>query len=188
MLARCTPLVAILLAVGLAFATLSGLGCAHPQAATNPAPAAPAPTAAATPEAPAAFDPACASSFEPGLDPASDLARLAAACAAPAGLKAVTPVKVGGAQGQGDDAERFVFRGRADRCYRVLAVGSPEVTDLDIAIVDAEGRLAAADISSDRFPTAPPSGFFCLGADQVFTIQIGVRAGSGGYVAQVWGQ
>jgi hypothetical protein len=66
-------------------------------------------------------------------------------------------------------------------------VGSPEVTDLDIAVVDAEGRLAAADLSDDRFPIAPPTGVLCLKSDQLFTIQIGVMGGSGSYLVQVWG-
>ena len=136
---------------------------------------------------PPPYDPACSSTFQPGLDPASDLVRLTSACAASAGLKAVTPVRVGSEQGEGAAAERFSFRGRAGRCYRVFAVGSPEVTDLDVAIVDEEGRLAAADVSGDRFPIAPPTGFLCLGSDQLFTIQIGVMAGSGSYLVQVWG-
>jgi len=127
----------------------------------------------------------CSASFEPGFDPVSDLARLTAACAAD--LEAVTPVKVGDEQGESADAERFSFRGRAGRCYRVFAVGSPEVRDLDIAVVDAEGRLAAADLSGDRFPIAPPTGYLCLKSDQLFTIQIGVMGGSGSYLVQVWG-
>ncbi|MCK6587780.1 MAG: hypothetical protein HUU21_04735 [Polyangiaceae bacterium] len=149
-------------------------GCAHTE---EDAPAA----------SPKPYDPTCAASFQPSLDTASDLVRLTAACAAPAGLEAVTPVKVGSKQNRDAPAESFSFQGRAGRCYRVFAVGGPDVKDLDIAIVDAEGRLAAADLSDDPFPMAPPTGFLCLGSDQLFTIQIGVMAGSGSYFVQVWG-
>jgi hypothetical protein len=163
------------------FTALSALsGCAHAEGdarvdnASNASNASPEPS-----------DPDCAASFQPSLDTASDLVRLTAACGA--GLEAVTTVKIGSEQAEAQDAERFSFRGRAGRCYRVFAVGSPDVRDLDIAVVDAEGRLAAADLSDDRFPIAPPAGVLCLDRDQLFTIQIGVMAGSGSYLVQVWG-
>lgn len=164
------------LLVLLAATALSG--CAHTEGD------APSETPSAEPPP---YDPSCAESFQPSVETASDLVRLTSACAAPAGLEAVTPVKVGSKQGQGAETERFSFRGRAGRCYRVFAVGGPDVKDLDIAVIDDEGRLAAADLSNDRFPIAPPSGFLCLGSDQLFTIQIGVMAGSGSYLVQVWG-
>lgn len=197
-----TPLFAGIAFAGIAFAgiALAALtGCAHTETEAAAADRGAEHVRAETgyraqnqtqkprPEPPPPYDPACASSFEPGAEPAADLVRLTSACAASAGLVAVTPVKVGAAQGELAEVDRLSFRGRAGRCYRVFAVGDPTVGDLDIAVVDEEGALAAADLSGDRFPVAPPTGFLCLRSDQLFTIQIGVMAGSGSYLAQVWG-
>jgi hypothetical protein len=129
----------------------------------------------------------CYSAFRPGFDPTSDLARLAAACATPAGLTALTPVYNGEPQTEDTPAERLTFLGRAGRCYRVFSIGAPSVSDLDIAILDAEGQIAAADASIDRFPIVPTRGPLCLRKDELFTIHAAVMQGSGGYLMQVWG-
>lgn len=130
---------------------------------------------------------ACYASFQPGVDPAGDLQRLAAACASPLGLRAVTPVWRGEAQTEESEAERLTFLGRAGRCYRVLSVGEPSVADLDVAVLDGGGDIAAADVSDDRFPVVPTGGLLCLHKDERFTIQAAVVRGRGSYLMQVWG-
>jgi hypothetical protein len=129
----------------------------------------------------------CPGSFQPGLDPALDLTRLTKRCADPESLTAVTPVFVGASQDERSEQERLSFRGRAGRCYRVFSVGAPSVVDLDVAITDDDGRLAAADASGDRFPIVPPRGALCLHRDELFTIHVGVIKGRGSYLLQVWG-
>jgi hypothetical protein len=128
----------------------------------------------------------CYGAFSPGADPASDLTRLTAACASPLGLSAVTPVHVGEPQTADAPEERLTFLGRAGRCYRVFAVGEPTIADLDVALIDATGRIAAADASSDRWPIVPTRGSLCLREDQLLTIHAAVMAGSGSYLMQVW--
>src|SRR5438552_861783 len=55
-------------------------------------------------------------------DPETELARLTAACGRPTGLAAVTTMHTGETQSDKDASERFTFRARAGRCYRVFAV------------------------------------------------------------------
>ena len=129
----------------------------------------------------------CYRRFQPGDDPAADLQRLGAACAAPAGMRAVTPVHTGAAQAASDPPERFAFRVRSGRCYRAFAVGAPGVEDLDIVVYGPGGGLATADVSRDRWPVVPPRGPACAEEDGVFTVEIAVTRGSGEYVLQVWG-
>jgi len=132
----------------------------------------------------------CFDAFQPSLDPASDLQRLAAACGALSDgsrLVAVTPVHAGEAQNEESPEEELSFLGRAGRCYRVFSVGDPGVRDLDVAILDGEGRIAAADVSGDRFPVVPTTGSLCLHKDEPFTIHAAVTEGRGGYLMQVWG-
>ena len=129
----------------------------------------------------------CYRRFQPGSDPAADLARLAGACATPAGMRAITPLHEGAAQGERDAPERLVFRARKGRCYRAFAVGAPGVEDLDVAVNDPDGHLVIADVSRDRWPVVPPRGPLCAEQDGVYTIAIAVTRGSGPYVLQIWG-
>jgi hypothetical protein len=61
------------------------------------------------------------------------------------------------------------------------------VRDLDVAIYDPEGRLAAGDVSRDRWPVVPPRGPYCAGEDGVHTIAVAVTRGDGDYLLQIWG-
>lgn len=131
----------------------------------------------------------CYRTFQPEeQDAAADLARLASACGRPTGLAPLAPPRQGEPQGQDDPVERFTFQTRAGRCYRVLAVGAPSVKDLDVAILAPDGRLAAADLSRDRFPIVPPRGPLCTDAEGAYTIEVSVAEGSGTYAIQVLGE
>lgn len=128
----------------------------------------------------------CYSEFSPSDDAPADLERLTAACGPPNGLSAVTPVRIGALQAEDGASERFTFRARGGRCYRFFSVGSAEVGDLDLAVLDPAGQLLAADVSDDRFPVVPPSGPLCVEDDGLYTVEVAVVRGSGRFVLQVW--
>jgi hypothetical protein len=128
----------------------------------------------------------CYRGFRPSDDPAVDLARLTAACAARAGMVVVTPIHLGH-QDQHDPPERLTFRAHRKRCYRAFAVGAPSVIDLDVAIKDSKGNLLAADLSRDRFPVVPPRGPLCAAKSERLAIELGVAEGRGDYLFQLWG-
>jgi hypothetical protein len=129
----------------------------------------------------------CYRLFQPRGDAAADLERLTNQCGKPTGLAPVTPVRAGDPQSPQDPVQRFVFRARAGRCYRVFAMGAPDVADLDVAVLDARGTLAAADLSHDRWPVVPARGPLCFEHEGVYTIEVAVVQGSGSYVLQVLG-
>jgi hypothetical protein len=128
----------------------------------------------------------CYRSFHPSDDPAVDLAILTAACAARAGMVAVTPIHLG-AQDRDDPPERLLFLAHNKRCYRAFAVGAPSVIDLDIAIKDDQGALLAGDVSRDRWPVVPPRGPLCAPRSERYSIELGVADGRGEYLFQIWG-
>jgi hypothetical protein len=128
----------------------------------------------------------CYRRFQPGADTAADLARLGEACAAPGGLHPVGLPHEGVAQGAGDPPERLLFRARRG-CYRAFAVGGPGVGDLDVAIYDAQGHLAAGEVSRDRWPVVPPRGPLCVESPGLYTVAIAVARGRGDYLLQMWG-
>jgi hypothetical protein len=128
----------------------------------------------------------CYRRFQPSDDPSADLARLAQACAAPAGLVPVG-LPITGSQTAHERVERFSFRARKGRCYRAFAVGAPGVRDLDVAFFDAAGSLVTADVSRDRWPVVPPRGPLCAERDQLYSVVVTVTRGGGDYVVQIWG-
>jgi hypothetical protein len=128
----------------------------------------------------------CYRRFQPGNDPATDLALLGEACAAPAGLRPLGVPHEGAEQGAGDPPERLSFRARRG-CYRLFAVGGAGVDDLDVAFYDPQGRLAAGDVSRDRWPVVPPRGPLCVEREGVYSVSIAVARGRGDYLLQIWG-
>jgi hypothetical protein len=127
----------------------------------------------------------CYRRFQPGGDPAADLGSLGEACAAPAGMHPLGEPYQGAEQGAGDAAERLTLRIHRG-CYRAFAVGGPGVDDLDLAFYDPAGRLAAGDVSRDRWPVVPPRGPLCVEGG-VYTVAVAVARGRGDYVLQIWG-
>ena len=127
----------------------------------------------------------CYRRFQPGGDDAADLAALAESCAAPAGMHEIA-AHVGAEQRAGDSPERLAFRA-ARGCYRVFAVGGPGVDDLDVAVYDGNGRLAAGDVSRDRWPIVPPRGPRCIEEEGAYTVAVSVAHGRGDYVLSIWG-
>ncbi len=89
-------------------------------------------------------------------------------------------------QGEGDPPERFLFRARRG-CYRAFALGGPGVVDLDVAMYDPQGRLAAGDVSRDCWPVVPPRGPLCVESDGVYTVTVAVARGRGDFLLQMWG-
>jgi hypothetical protein len=128
----------------------------------------------------------CYRDFQPSDDPAVDLVRLTAACAARAGFVAVTPLHAG-TQDRDDPPERLTFRVHSRRCYRAFAVGAPSVLDLDVAIKEEKGRIIAGDMSRDRWPIVPPRGPLCAPKGERYTVELSVADGRGAYLFQIWG-
>jgi len=128
----------------------------------------------------------CYRRFQPSDDPASDLARLGGLCGEPAGLVPVSSIHVG-TQAAADPPDRFTFRARKERCYRLFAVGARAIIDLDVAVFDAQRSLIAADLSTDRWSVVPPRGPLCAPRSGLYTFEIAVADGGGDYVVQVWG-
>jgi hypothetical protein len=128
----------------------------------------------------------CYRRFQPGDDPGADIARLGESCAAPAGMRPVTPVHTG-EQDERDAPAYLAFRTHRGRCYRAFAVGAPGVRALDVAVYDASGALVTGDVSRDRWPVVPPRGPLCAQDDVVYTVAVGVTRGSGSFALQIWG-
>lgn len=128
---------------------------------------------------------ACTASFTPGGEPDAALARLAYECAGKWGFVQSGPLDRH-EQTEDDETEERLFRTKPGRCYRVMAVASDEVEDLDVAILGPEGLLIAGDLSRDRFSVVPPRGVWCPQIEGPFRIAIAVVEGHGETLTGVW--
>jgi len=128
----------------------------------------------------------CYATFLAEGEPTSSLSRLAESCGKATGMHAAAPARAGEAQTEEDAVERFTFPVRANGCYRIYAVGAAEVVDLDVALVDGAGKVAATDRSTTRWPVVPARGPLCADAEGVYTVEVAVSRGRGPFALQVW--
>lgn len=141
----------------------------------------------AEPKQPATTWASCYAGFKPSGLLESDLRRLTRDCAERHGMSAVTPVAKAN-QSAKALADRYTFFvPSAGYCYRVVAVGSAGVSDLDLLIRTPDGEQVAADITHDKYPVLPPQGPLCFDIPGLYVLEVSVFEGSGRYAVQVWG-
>jgi hypothetical protein len=102
-------------------------------------------------------------------------------------MHAITPVRVA-TQRESDPVDRYTFYvPGAGRCYRVYAVGSKGIEDLDLLLRGPDGEHVVADLTHDRYPVVPPDGPLCCDTPGLYLLEVSVFRGSGRYAVQVWG-
>jgi len=113
-----------------------------------------------------------------------DIVRLTDGCAKATGMKAVAPTRTGELSDTGTPA-RATFVAQPGKCYRVYTTTSSTVTDLDVAVMDPDGRLTVLDRTNDGFPVVPSRGPMCPDRPGVYTVEVTVVKGRGQYALQI---
>jgi hypothetical protein len=135
----------------------------------------------------------CYGRFKPTGDPVKDVTRLGLMCG-----------PVNGMTQQGDTIRGTVeatpgrrgqpsvpvlagqLEARAGSCYRVFAVATPSVGDLDLTIRSSRGSRLTSDQTQDVWPIVDPERPFCSFDDDTFSIEVASRGGAGPFALQVW--
>jgi hypothetical protein len=89
---------------------------------------------------------------------------------------------VTGAGNTGDEAD-FQVDLQSGRCYTVIGVAEPSITDLDMFLFDPQGSQVAQDQATDNFPIVQA----CPQTSGSYRVQLKVYAGQGAYAFQVFG-
>jgi len=110
---------------------------------------------------------------------------LGAACAKATGMK-VAGKTLTGAQGDQDPPQAFPLKATANHCYRVYALGSEGIRDLDLAIKDSTGALAGEDATDSPNPAVLEDGAVCFKQDDSATVVVSVGLGKGTYAVAIW--
>jgi hypothetical protein len=91
-----------------------------------------------------------------------------------------------GTLGEGQE-ESFNTVLEAGHCYRILGVGGPTMSDLDLSLRDENGNLLAEDGSSDAAPILGlGSDLLCPRWTGAFYVTVRARRGSGDYGIQIF--
>lgn len=73
----------------------------------------------------------------------------------------------------------------AGHCYRIFAVGSDGIQDLDLALFDGSGMLMLRDNSDDAFPTLGVETPLCPDGAGMHRIQVTAYKGAGDFLLQI---
>lgn len=127
----------------------------------------------------------CYASFQPRTKPELDVMRLALLCGPSNGMHKLTAAPPARIEAAGGKREHR-FQALAGDCYRLFAVGSPEIEDLDVEVLDPVGARVAFDTSDDRWPVVKADGAFCVFRDGEYRAVVTAQRGSGSYAIEIW--
>lgn len=92
-----------------------------------------------------------------------------------------------GKQADQDPPQSFAFEAKASHCYRAYARAADGIKELDLAIKDSFGAVAAEGASENQSPIVPEGGSVCFSKDDKACVVVSVGMGSGSYALQIWG-
>jgi hypothetical protein len=111
--------------------------------------------------------------------------RLALMCGPSNGMHKVTSAPLAQLQ-EGGAKREHKWRASAGDCYRIFAVGSPGISDLDVEVLDSAGARIAFDTSDDRWPIVKADGAFCVFRDGDYRAVVSAQRGAGSYAIEIW--
>lgn len=91
----------------------------------------------------------------------------------------------GGELEEGQRRDQLVVM-RYSRCYRVIAVGGPEVEDLDLVLYDDDNVQVQRDFGEDPYPVLGLRSEICPRGHGAYRVQVGMFKGRGEYLARAY--
>lgn len=140
------------------------------------------------PMVPPGTPPGTPPSMPPGTPPpggdiiAANMAARAAQFAA--GMVPATPLSRGTLATSA--TQDFTFTFTAGKCYKVIGVGGPTVTDLDLRLYDTAGTMVQQDVATDNYPVLGLAQPFCAATAGSHRIEVRMYSGSGEFGLQAF--
>jgi hypothetical protein len=119
-------------------------------------------------------------------DTAAGLAWMAVNCEKQTRMTKVSDTLTG-KQADQDPPQSFAFEAKASHCYRAYARAADGIKELDLAIKDSFGAVAAEDASENLSSIVPEGGAVCFSKDDRASVVVSIGMGSGSYALQIWG-
>jgi hypothetical protein len=108
------------------------------------------------------------------------------------GCKVATKLKLVGKTLTGDLAEHgapqsFPLEAKAGHCYRVYAMASDGLKDLDVVLKDSAQIVVGQDSTDDPSPVVSEDGAVCFSKDDKASVVVTLDApGKGSFALQIW--
>lgn len=100
------------------------------------------------------------------------------------GMVAATPLQRGSlTTSQTQDFQAVLTPGR---CYKIIGIGGPTVTDLDLVLFDPNGVQIQQDIATDNYPVLGLSQPLCPTVPGAYRVQVKMYSGQGEFGVQVF--
>jgi hypothetical protein len=130
---------------------------------------------------------ACHDASKRGGPPEASVDALANGCAKATGLKRLGETIVAERATSGGAPASYPLPAKAGHCYRAFGQGDQGVRDLDLALIDSTGVIAAEDETESPTAVLLVDGALCFKIDDAATIAVRVESGKGKYAIQLWG-
>ncbi|MBL8604647.1 MAG: hypothetical protein JNK72_22165 [Myxococcales bacterium] len=102
------------------------------------------------------------------------------------GMNPVLPLTRGNlAQG---GTQNYAVQMTPGQCYKIIGVGGPGVTDLDLKLYDPAGTMVDQDIATDNFPVIGLSHQLCPQTGGQYRLEVLMYQGTGEFGVQVFGR
>jgi hypothetical protein len=125
-------------------------------------------------------------SFKQKGTPSVTVDALSRGCAKATGLKKWGETIVAERAATGGAPASYPLLAKGAHCYRVFGRGDQGVKDLDVAIVDSAGAIAAEDVTDSPTAVVVADGAVCFKSDDAATVAVRVESGKGKYAIQIW--
>ena len=148
----------------------------------HPAPSAAVATSSAEPSP--VLEDGCYSAVDARLGARAKLAALAKHCIA--GMAPVLDKPRTFELGEGGKAEAVFAVADPAKCLRAIAAASPSVKELELSILDSQGRSAGEDELRGSFSLVDPHGPICLKLAGSYRAVVRPTSGAGRVAVQLW--
>lgn len=128
----------------------------------------------------------CYAGFRPSAEPVRDVTRLSLVCGPSTGMRRVLDVAYEGALSEGGTSLEVPLKLQQGSCYRIFAVGDPQIEDLDVSVVSARGVVVAGDPGVDRVVILQPDRPLCSTADDEARIRVAAKKGRGRFALEIY--
>lgn len=103
-----------------------------------------------------------------------------------AGMPPVLPLTRGNLNQGG--SQNYAVNMVPGQCYKIIGVGGPGVSDLDLKLYDPAGTMVDQDIATDNFPVIGLQHQLCPTAAGQYRLEVLMFSGSGEFGVQVFGR
>ncbi len=96
------------------------------------------------------------------------------------------PITGNGADMSNTEVKQIPLAAQANHCYRAFGLAESTVKDLDVAVMDSNGKRCAEDLNDNNDAIVLEDGSFCFTVDDKASVNVAVASGAGKWAVEIW--